>query len=115
MSCNTGDNKDKPLAGCQYKASTNPLHKVMGLPDKKESLEYWDGFLNLTYVDGESCHNGIKRRTQIMLTCNYSAGVGLPVYEKETSCGYYHFVWETKYACLPKVIICTIVAMVVSE
>ena len=91
------------IGACQIKRGEPTFHKKLGKPN--DILFYYDGMLNLTYRNGEPCHNGVNRTTHITFLCNRSAvdnGVGVPEYEKEDHC-VYNFRWFTKYACLTKV------------
>ena len=78
----------------------------MGQPSNK--LAYYDGMLDLTYSDGDTCRarhpadQPPARQTQITFLCKPGAGLGQPEYEKEDGC-HYSFRWFTQYACPAKV------------
>lgn len=91
------------VGSCQVKKLNTKQNWTLGQPNKM--LYYYDGMLNLTYVNGTRCHNGVYRTTHITFLCNSSAvdnGIGVPEYEKENHC-VYNFRWFTKYACPAKV------------
>lgn len=91
------------VGACQVKRRDPTQVYVMG--QANTMLYYYDGMLNLTYVNGTKCHNGVARTTHITFLCNETAaddGVGAPQYEKENHC-VYNFRWFTKYACPAKV------------
>ncbi|KAL9969231.1 hypothetical protein ACROYT_G021424 [Oculina patagonica] len=94
------------IPSCQVKKDNPKQNWTLGLPNSK--LYYYDGMLNLTYVNGTKCHNGISRTTHITFLCNSTAvnnGIGVPEYEKENHC-VYNFRWYTKYACPAKITEC---------
>ena len=78
--------------------------KVLSLGKSNSKLYYYDGKLNLTYSHGDKCpkNNELLLVTHITFFCDEKAGIGKPVYEKETYC-IHHFLWYTKFACPPKV------------
>lgn len=91
------------VSSCQITQPSSKHNFTLGLENK--NLYYYDGMLNLTYHNGEKCHNGVSRKTHITFLCNQSAvnnGVGVPEFEKENHC-IYNFMWFTKYACPAKV------------
>ena len=91
------------VGSCQIKKLNPKQNWTLGQPNNM--LYYYDGMINLTYVNGTRCHNGVSRTTHITFLCNSSAvnnGIGRPEYEKENHC-VYNFRWFTKYACPAKV------------
>ncbi|XP_022790425.1 cation-independent mannose-6-phosphate receptor-like [Stylophora pistillata] len=93
------------VSACQIRRKDSKKF-TLGLENK--NLYYYDGMLNLTYQDGDKCHNGLPRTTHITFLCNQSAkddGIGIPEFEKENHCTY-NFRWFTKYACPPKIVEC---------
>ena len=91
------------IGACQVKQLEPNSNWMIGQPNK--ILYYYDGMLNLTYVNGKKCHNNVNRTTHITFLCNEKAvddGIGVPEFEKENHC-VYNFRWFTKYACPAKV------------
>ena len=91
------------IGACQVKQLDPTSNWTIGQPNK--ILYYYDGMLNLTYVNGKECSNNVKRTTHITFLCSETAvddGIGVPEFEKENHC-VYNFRWFTKYACPAKV------------
>ena len=91
------------VGACQINTQNPKSNWTMGHPNSK--LYYYDGMLNLTYVNGPSCRHSGNRTTHVTFLCNATAvdnGIGVPEYEKENAC-VYNFRWFTKYACPAKV------------
>ena len=73
-------------------------------------LTYYDGFINLTYTDGDLYRGTppIARSTQIAFLCDPAAGKGRPEFLGETN-HMYSFQWFTSYACPERAVECAVV------
>ena len=69
-------------------------------------LQYYDGFINLTYPNGDLYRSNISRTTEIAFLCDRDAGIGKPEFVTEDHG--YNFKWFTSYACPNPPVECTV-------
>ncbi|XP_071800837.1 cation-independent mannose-6-phosphate receptor-like [Asterias amurensis] len=105
--CNVEGNEG--VAACQVQ---NTGERTWALGKVNTSLEYFDGILKLTYLDGEAYHStgdeeGPKRRTEIEFLCAPDQDPGKLEFKYEASNAYV-FNWFTKYACPEEPIECVV-------
>ncbi|XP_038048004.1 cation-independent mannose-6-phosphate receptor-like [Patiria miniata] len=98
-------------AACQVKKDSTAGDKwVLGRVNK--TLEYFDGVVKLTYLNGDPYHvqDGLeppKRRTEIAFLCAPDQDPGYPTFKYEADNAYV-FNWYTKYACPEDPIECVV-------
>ena len=62
------------------------------------TIRYADRKLTLIYKNGDTCSNGVKRRTIINFRCDPTVDVGTPTFVDEEHCHYF-FDWKTRHVC----------------
>ena len=95
----------KPNPGvCQISKKKNQNSYNTGQASSK--LLYYDGFINLTYPNGDLYRSNISRTTEIAFLCDRDAGIGKPEFVTEDHG--YNFKWLTSYACPNPPVECTV-------
>lgn len=96
--CNAGG-ANPNVSVCQVSMTSG---RFWSLGQANSRLNYIDGLLNLTYVNGTPYNDPAKtpRSSIIAFICDYNAGVGRPEFLDEAD-RTYAFLWYTSYACAP--------------
>ncbi|XP_017311659.1 cation-independent mannose-6-phosphate receptor isoform X1 [Ictalurus punctatus] len=83
---------------CQVDKSTKSNSWNLG--ESNSSLSYYDGMIELDYVNGSRYNNEehTQRSTHISFLCDLEAGPGKPEFQAEDEYTY-NFRWYTSYAC----------------
>lgn len=92
-------------ANCPEKSGVCQVHKSTttnswSLGEFNSSLSYYDGMIELDYVNGSRYNNEehTQRATHISFLCDRDAGPGKPEFQAEDEYTY-NFRWYTSYAC----------------
>uniref|UniRef100_A0A3Q2EC35 Insulin-like growth factor 2 receptor n=1 Tax=Cyprinodon variegatus TaxID=28743 RepID=A0A3Q2EC35_CYPVA len=88
-------------AGCPENAGACQVEKsAWSLGKANSHLSYYDGLIQLTYVNGSQYNNAkhTLRSTLISFLCDPEAGLGSPEFQVEDNYTY-NFRWYTSYAC----------------
>jgi len=106
--CTKVDNaacKDKNAGVCQV--STKDPSQVFNAGQPSSELLYKDGFVNLTYISGDTYNTQppISRSSEIMFICDHAAGKGQPEFQGENEHSY-SFIWRTAHVCPQALIEC---------
>ncbi|XP_022089875.1 cation-independent mannose-6-phosphate receptor-like [Acanthaster planci] len=107
--CNDGSIPNP--AACQVKRDSSSGEKwVLGRINK--TLEYFDGVVKLTYLNGTPYHvqdgaEQVKRRAEIAFLCAPDQDPGYPTFKYEADNAYV-FNWYTRYACPEEPIECVV-------